>query len=282
MTNWESILRQAQIFEENGKFLHAIQLYNVLKDKKECSRIANLKLANAYEKLKKPHLAKRILDSYLEKNPNDEEIKKIYSHFLIRNSFYDLAIDKLSEISREEHPEVYFLMGVANYNLKDYEIAEINFKEFITKSRDADLVPEAFLFLAKTQLYRKKFDEALESGRKSSELFYQNHELHKTFAKIYFEKKMYYHAYESIRTALKINAKEISTHLCAGKILSELGEYGKAEKHLRIYLEEFENDKQAIELLGTCLEKQGKNNLIEKSSLKNIPEFDDMKENQNN
>ncbi len=282
MNNWENILRQAQIFEENGKFLHAIQLYSVLKDKKECSRIANVKLANAYEKLKKPHLAKKILDSYLEQNPDDEEIKKIYSHFLIRNAFYDLAIDKLSEISREEHPEVYFLMGVANYNLKEYEIAELNFKEFIAKSKDADLVPEAYLFLAKTQLHRKKYDEALESGNKSSELFYQNHELHKTLATIYFHKKMFYHAYEAIRTAIKINAKEISTHYCAGKILFELGEYGKAEKHLRKYLEEFKNDRKALELLGTCLRKQGKNELFVKPLGKNIPEFGEIERNQNN
>ncbi len=280
MTNWENVLRQAQIFEENGKYLHAIQLYNVLKDKKECSRIANVKLANAYEKLKKPHLAKKVLDSYLEKNPDDEEIRKIYSHFLIRNSFFELAVDMLSGISRDRHPEVYFLMGVANYNLKEYEIAELNFTEFISRSVDADLVPEAYLFLAKAKLYRNKLDEALDSAKKSSELFYQNHELHKTLANIYYQKKMFYHAYEAIRTALKINAKEISTHFCAGKILFELGEFGKAEKHLRKYLEEYENDRKAIELLGTCIKKQGKNNLIVNSSENIVHELNQVSKNQ--
>ncbi len=254
----ENTLKQAQRFEESGKYLHSLQLYQILLKNPQYKRVATVRLAGAYEKLNRPELAKKILQEYLFEPGDDEEIRKLYVHFLIKHSYYEEALDALSLISREANPEIYFLMGVANFKIDEYKIAEINFNEFISNNSKSDLIPEALLFLAKTQIKLNKLNQALIAAKKSAEIYFQNHELHYVIAQIYFLKGMNYHAYESICYSIKINKNKTLIQKYAGKILLELKEYKKALNHFLDCYDLNNFDIEVLESIGNCYVKLNK------------------------
>ncbi len=247
----ENVLKQAKLFEEQGKFLHALQLYHTLLKNPKYKRIATVRLASAYERLKKADLAKEILQKYISENENDDEIKKLFCHFLIRNNYNEEALFFLSTISRDENPEILYLMGIANYKLRNFKIAELNFIEFVNENSKSDLLPEALFILAKIQIEMNKIEEALNNANKSAELFFQNFEIHELLARIYYSKEMYYHAQKAVKNALKINDKELSLLKCAGKIYFKLEEFKKAADYFMKYLEYYPND-EVRELLNIC------------------------------
>ena len=251
----ENTLKQAQRFEQSGKYLHSLQLYQILLKNPKYKRVATVRLAGAYEKLNRAELAKKILQEYMAEPNDDEEVRKLYVHFLIRHSYYEEALDALSLISRETNPEIYFLMGVANFNIDEYDIAEINFTEFISNNSKSDLIPEALLFLAKTQIKLNKLNPALIAAKKSADIYFQNHELHYVIAQIYFMKGMNYHAYESIRNSIKINKDDLSIQKCAGKILLKLKEYKKALNYFLDCYDRNNFDIEVLESIGNCYMK---------------------------
>lgn len=255
MSNVDYLVEKASAFVEQKNYLHAIQIYKSLFDIPEYNRLALTRLAEIYEIQNQYEAVVKLFDKYLECN-DDDDIRTYYAHFLIRNQKYSKANYTLAGLSKEKHPEKNFLLGMVNYYLSDYEIAQINFQDFIKSNPTADFLPEAYLYLAKSHLKQYHLDSALKNVKLSEKLYNLNYETYLTLAIVYYLKEMYFHANENIQKSIDLNPAEAELFEWQGKILYKMGEYEKAEKQLLNYLNLAEPCAEVYSLLGmTCLER---------------------------
>ena len=254
MIQSEYLLRKAEDFEKEGNLIHAIQIYKQLSDDEIVKRTVLIKLISIYERLNNIKAAMNIIDEYLIK-ADDIEIRKIYTHYLVRHGFYDKALDVVSEISKEDHPEILFLVGMANYNLESYDVALINFSDFIRINRTSELVPEAYIYLAKINIKDKDYDKSLDYLRSSENISTQNIDLYKTYAETYIKKGMFLHANEAIQKAFELDPSEMLLQKIAAKIMYELSEFKQAEFFLKNYIRNSQADIDDYNLLAKTYEK---------------------------
>ncbi len=233
-------LKQARDFEAEGKFLHALQIFtSLLKEFPDKNEIY-FGLANLYESMGSLDKALTLLNSFLEENPENTEIRIYLGQTLLKHSRWEETVETLSYILPEEEPVVSFFIGYANFMLKEYELAKINFNNFISSEDQTELLYDAHIYLAKIELKLKNYNNALKFAKKA-EVFYSNYwELNYIYAETYFKLCMYAHAAAPIEKAIKLNPDEPSPYELAGKIYLKMGDYSKAEKYFLNYIEKIE------------------------------------------
>lgn len=250
MINKESRLKKAFEFEKEGKFLHALQIYRLLLEDEEHGRTATLKLSVVYSRLNNLNAAVSILSGYISGHQTDYEVVKFLCHFLLQAGEYNKAIETLKEIPADEHPDVYYLSGLASYKLKKYEEASQILLEYIYKNQNSTLLQEAYLLLAKINYRLNEPDRALRFAKNAKDFNDSNSEVHLILAKIYHEKEMSFHAYEEVRKAGELNQNDADIMKWTGKILLQMEDYKKAEKKLKEYLEFTGPNPETFYLLG--------------------------------
>ena len=128
-------LKTAREFEAQGKLLHAVQIYiSIIQDHPDLIE-AYFDLADMYESLGNITSGIELLESLIEQNPDDKDIRLFLGQYLLRNLKWNEAIEVLSYVLPEEEPLVSFFLGYSHFMLKEYEIARINFLNFIPKQK---------------------------------------------------------------------------------------------------------------------------------------------------
>jgi tetratricopeptide (TPR) repeat protein len=237
-------------YEREGKLLHAIQLYSSLLSAETYRRDASMQLHKIYEGMGHIEQASQMLGDYLSDFPDDFELKKYYSLFLIKHNLYEDAVEQLSSISVTDIPEAKFLSGITRFFMKEYEAAEINLTDFLSENKSSEYSYDAFLYLAKTHLELNNAEKALEAARGAEKIFSNNEELQFLLSKIYLLKGMNFHALESVSKGLRINKESHQMIELAGRISFELGEYDKAENHLSKIIASADQSDEIYTLLG--------------------------------
>lgn len=258
MSSEEYKLKQAEEFEQEKKYLHALQIYHALLSSDTHKRTACVKLCELYERMDKVDKAVGLAQRFLDDNPDDIDVRKYLGHFLLRNNEFDYSLDVLSSVSCEDNPEVYFLKGLAHYNLNESEIAIINFNNFVEKSKNSELIPEGHHYLAKCYIEDGKLDKALESINTALQFDSQRYDYELTLAVIFYYKEMFYHSYEAVRRAMKLNQNNPVVREWAGKVLYKMGELAKAEEHLKKAIELSDGNSSLYSLLGIICANNGK------------------------
>ncbi len=234
-------LKTAREFEAQGKLLHAVQIYiSIIKDHPDLIE-AYFDLADLYESMGNIAPGIELLENIIEQNPDDKDIRLFLGQYLLRNSKWNEAIEVLSFILPEEEPMVSFFLGYSHFMLNEYEIARINFLNFLPKQKHSELLYEANLYLAKIEVKLKNFERALNYAKKTEELYSNFWELNFIYADCYYNLGMYAHAVNPIEKAIKLNPKENILFQLAGKIYLKHGDYLKAEKNFLKFIESIEN-----------------------------------------
>ena len=255
MTELEAKFNKANQLYEQKKYLHAIQLYKKFLDEPEFSRKALIRLTEIYDIQNQTEAAISLFEEYLQNNLDDDNLRTYFAQFLIRKNYYQEAHQILSGVSTKAQPEKNFLMGLVNYYLGDYKIAQINFQEFVKQNPKSDLLPEAFHYLSKCRIELNYYDEALEYTETALKLDSQNPFLFKTRALIYYQKEMYFHAAECIKKAQRLNPLDYELLKIAANVFFKLGEYEKARRDLTLYVDKTETDSEALALMGIILKE---------------------------
>ncbi|MFH0733445.1 MAG: CDC27 family protein [bacterium] len=233
MNQKEYLFSKAYEFEKEGKFLHSVQLYQNLIEDADFGKLAVIRLATVYDKMEKTNSAISILEKYMvEIAGSDDEIRLLCSELMIKIGMYSQAIQNISQLTGEIRPELYFLLGIANYGLNDLNIAKINFSEFIRLTESSEYTIEAYSYLANISLNQNELNEAIQYIEKAKELGQDNYEVWFTAAKIYYYKEMFFHANDSIKKAIKIKNNDTKLLFWAAKINYQMGEYKEAENIL--------------------------------------------------
>jgi len=248
--NIEAQFKKASVYISNNNTLAAIQIYQKLIMHEESERDSTIKLADLYDKAGKTKSAVDLFNRYLEKNSNDEEIIKLVSYFLVKNSLFNDAqvfIDKFQNIQDDN---LLFLKGLVNFHKNEFYDSQQIFVLFLSKYKTSKLVPSVFSYLAKIYLQNSLFDDALKSIKKSIELSDGAAESYKIEAEIYLFKEMYYHANESIKKALKLNPTLIEWKHLEIKILILLDEIKKAKSKFDDAFDESESTYKILNMFG--------------------------------
>ncbi|MDR3625268.1 MAG: tetratricopeptide repeat protein [Ignavibacteriaceae bacterium] len=251
-------LKIAGDFEAQGKPLHAAQIYNALLVENPESVELYFRLANLYEQMGNITPAANLLKEFLENDPENKEVRLFLGQYFLRNSKWDEAVETLSYILPQDEPIVFFFIGYAHFMLKEYELAKINFINFVSNDRQSELLHEANIYLAKIELIFKNFESALIYAKKADGMYSNYWELNKIYAETYFNLGMYAHAVDFIEKAIKLNPDESVPYEWAGKIYLKLGDYLKAEKNFLKYIESIEDASSDIytKLAEACLKAQ--------------------------
>ncbi len=242
-------------YELQGKHLHASQVYNTLLDEYPGSVEIYFKLANLYEQMGNITSAASLLKGFLEKEPENKEVRLFLGQFFLKNLKWNEAVETLSFIMPQDEPVVSFFIGYAHFMLKEYELAKINFLNFLSYNKQAELLHEANIYLAKIELIFKDFESALAYAKKAEGMYSNYWELNQIYAETYFNLGMYAHAVDFIEKAIKLNQGESTPYEWAGKIYLKLGDYLKAEKNFLKYIESIEDVSSDIytKLAEACL-----------------------------
>lgn len=247
--HFEHKLKKAFSYEEEGSFLHALQIYKSLFESYSDNKILIVRMANLYDKMNNITAASHLLTDFIAENPHNDDIILFYGELLLRNSIYEKAVDVLALVSGEQKSIAKYMLAISYFNLKEYEIAKINLESFINEYRGSNLIPDAYVYLAKTYLANKDFDTSLKVLKEAEKIFSLNWELHLVLAQIYYFKEMLFHAYDEIKKAIKLDSNH-SIFEWAGKILIKMGEYENAEKYLRNSLKDHNPKAEIYSLLG--------------------------------
>jgi tetratricopeptide (TPR) repeat protein len=245
-------------YEAQGKPLHAAQIYNALLEEYPDSVEIYFRLANLYEHMGNITPAANLLKSFLEDDPENKEVRLFLGQFFLKNSKWNDAVETLSFILPQDEPIVSFFIGYAHFMLNEYELAKINFLNFLSYDKQSDLLHEANIYLAKIELIFKDYESALSYAKKAEGMYSNYWELNQIYAETYFNLGMYAHAVDFIEKAIKLNTGESSPYAWAGKIYLKLGDYLKAEKNFLQYIESIEYASSDIytKLAEACLKAQ--------------------------
>ncbi len=245
-------LQQAADFESAGKKLHALQIY--LKLFLQFPHQSNLaiRIASLYNTLNNTNASLKFLEEFIENNPTHYEVQIYYSETLIENSEFEKAISVLSKVGGSFSPIAKYFTGVAYFYLQEYEIAKINFETVIRNQKDDDfLFSDALLFLAKANIKMGLFDNALENIKQLENTPENDTELKLVLAQIYYEKSMFFHAYDVIKDEPDI-ISDSEINYWKGKILYRMGEFKKAKNYLTRALQFGKAELEIFSMLGNC------------------------------
>lgn len=248
--NIEAQFKKAATYIYEGKNLAAIQIYKKLISIKESERNATIKLADLYDQAGQTNSAIELFNTYLDRNSDDDEIIKLVSYFLVRNSLFNDAEKFISKFHGVKDENMDFLKGIVNFHTGRFAVTQKLFSEFIDEYASSELLPSVSFYLSKIYLLNSQYDLALKSIKKSIEITTNNAEYYKVEAEIYFKKEMYYHANESINKALKLNPSVIEWRHFQIKILILLDEIKKAKDKLTSAIDESDSSAEILHLIG--------------------------------
>ncbi|MHB1686549.1 MAG: tetratricopeptide repeat protein [Ignavibacteriaceae bacterium] len=248
-------IKTAHAFENEGKLLHAAQIYISIINEYPDFADAYFNLAHLYEKLGNINPAIELLNSLLEINSENKDARLFYGQFLLRNSRWEEAIEVLGFILPEEEPVVAFFLGYSHFMLTEFELSKISFSNFVSVEKDNELIHEAYIYLAKIEIKLKNFESALAFAKKADVLYSNFWELNHIYAETYFNLGMFAHAVAPVEKAIKLNQSEPSPYELAGKIYLKLGDYQKAEKYFLKFIELIDDASSDIyaKLAEACL-----------------------------
>lgn len=237
----EHRMKLAGDFESSGKYLHALQIYKSIRSENPGYSEAVIKEADLYRKTGNVNAADDLLKNYLSEDPDNKDVRFYFGEFLLNNSRWEEAIDVLSFFDPAEEPLVAFFTGYANFMLREYELARINFSTYTSLPTRGDLLYEAYFFLAKIEIELKKYESALNYLKKAEPSLSNFWEHCYLSALTYYNMGMYAHAVSLAEKSISLNSRETVHYNLAGKIYLKLGDYVKAEKYLRTYVEKKDN-----------------------------------------
>ncbi len=105
-------LTSAANYKSQGKYLHAIQICEQLLREFPGNPEIHFELAELYDLSGNLNSSFQLLETYLENNPEDKDVRLFYGQLLLKNKLWEKAIDIFSKLVPEEKPVSLFFLGL--------------------------------------------------------------------------------------------------------------------------------------------------------------------------
>ncbi len=228
---------RATIFEKEGKWLHALQIYRQLIDDFPEEDFAIAAISNLYEKMEHPELGIEILEECLRGSLDNLPLRLFAGHYFFRQQAWKKTIELLAAFSPQDEPIIAFFVGYSYYMINDFQIAKHHFLLYINLHGEGDFLSDSFVYLAKACIQLDEYEEALEHLKKAEEVAGDYYELHLLFAIAYYCINMDTTALQSIKKSIKLNNSDPLVFEWAGRIAFRCGDPKKSISYYTKFLE---------------------------------------------
>ena len=227
-------LEQARAFIQDGKFLHATQIYQRLISEVPTLADSYLELASVYEEQNQFPAAEKILSKALERCSQTTKIIYRLGTLCLRLEQYDRAVAYYRLIERTKLPYVHFNLGLSYFYLGNLPRAEKHL--YLTLKYDPHF-PKINENIAELLIERKSYGEAVRYLRRAIQIDPYGATSHYHLGVAYSALYDWKNAYEEFVTAIEMDPKEVRAWESSGKALLSLGRLDEAEPYLRKALE---------------------------------------------
>ncbi len=224
------LLDQAQQFADDGKWLHASQLYQRILNEEPDYTDVYFRLANAYIELRNLMAAEQVLLNALKRNHENADIIFALGSLHLRAEEYDNAIHYFEQLIPLRLPQVHFSIGLIYFMKNNLANAERHFR--LTLEYDPEF-PKANQSLGEVLL---KAGEAKESIRFLQKSISQESDSWVSYFMLgvaYSINKMWDKSIQALQTSLEMNPSDADAmRLCADAFIQSY-RLDEAETYLK-------------------------------------------------
>ena len=219
-------------------------------------RLAVLRLrANATQLLGRPAEAREIYTSVLAENPDDVEAKLgVVSTYMAQKNFLQArATMELLLGSNPDNMSVWISSGMLNFQVRDFESAEENFRRALSLLSAEDMTEssiQAYSGLADALLAQDKFEDAIEVVAKLDELAPNSIPAMHLAARIAYLDEDWPVAQEKLQRVLRIAPQYWPAQLLLGAVQLRSGNPVQAEMYFSAVVAAVPENSQARQLLA--------------------------------
>ena len=227
-------LDQARSFVEEGKLLHATQVYRRLISEEPGLPRAYLELVSIYEDLERYDAAEKILLQAWERCGGTPEIIYRLGNLHLRCGRYERAVSYYHTLEDTKLPHVHFNLGIAYFYLGNSSRAEKHLH--LTLKYDPHF-PKINETIADLLIRRKSYGEAVKYLRRGIEIDSYSSTSHYLLGIAYSGLYDWKSAYDEFVTAIDMDPNEARAWEKCGEVLLNLQRLDEAESYLKKALE---------------------------------------------
>ncbi|HUL42820.1 MAG TPA: tetratricopeptide repeat protein [Bacteroidota bacterium] len=248
------MLEQARAFLQEGKALHAAQMYTrMLGDEREDAGLW-LELAALYADNGLVRAAVNLLRRALVHLPGDSSLIFHIANYEMRLERYDAALTWYRKLAEKKLPHVHFNMGIAYFYKDNFKYAE---EEFRRTLRYDPKFPKIHESLGEVLVKRGAYTEAVDLLRRGIAIDPYSAVSHYLLGLAYEKLDQWQRAYGEFVSAVDLDPNEPSGWQMCAEMLIQLKRYGEAEAYLRKTLELNPYSVESLVDLGIILGLKG-------------------------
>ncbi len=230
----QGYLEQARGFVEEGKFLHATQLYHRAIRRYPTCMDAYLELASIYEEAKKYAPAEKVLVQALECCGRVAKIIYRLGGLCLQQEEYGRAIGYYRLLETSKLPAVHYNLGISYFYTGDLVKAEKYLR--MTLKYDPHF-PKINETIGDLLIRKQAYGEAVRFLKRGIQLDPYCAITHYLLGTAYAGLFEWQKAYEEFVSAIEMDPKEVRAWENCGRVLLHLNRLDEAESHLRKALE---------------------------------------------
>lgn len=255
------MLEQARGYAQEGKFLHAVQVYHKITILVPTLDVAWVELASVYYELKHYEAAENTLLKAMNDSSEPQEILFLVGNLYLKLEQYDPALSYYKKLLAQERTlakdlrsHLHFNMGLAYFYKNSTRFAEQHFRA--TQKLDPAF-PKINESLGELLLRRGAVAESIRLLREGIATDPYSWISHYMLGVAYTKMLDWKKAYEEFVTAIEMDPNEPRAWQMCGEVLLSLSRLEEAEQYLRKALELYPHFTEAVVDFGFLFLKRG-------------------------
>lgn len=225
---------RARALVEEGKLLHATQIYRRLISEEPALPKAYIELASIFEEFENYPAAEKLLLEAWERCGHLPEIVYRLGNLHLRCERYERAISYYNTLEGNKLPHVHYNLGIAYFCLGNLSNAEKHLR--LTLKYDPHF-PKINETIGDLLIRRKAYTEAIRHLRRGVQIDPYSSMSHYLLGLAYVAVYDWKSAYEEFVTAIDMDPREARAWEKCGEVLLNLQQLDEAESYLKKALE---------------------------------------------
>ena len=224
-----TVLEQAREFAEEGKLLHAVQLYRRLLHAVPLFEEPYLRIAQIYAEWGRYDQAEQLLLTGHRRNPGNPEFMLMLGELFQRRGDYGAAVECYSSLGPMRLPEAHFNLGIAYMRQEQWKKAEEELR--LTLLLDPHF-PEVHEILGEILIKRKQYSTAASELRRGIRDDHYSAVAHRLLGIALLNQYEYLKALDEFVLAVDMDPHDAAAWQLCGDTLLRLRRFGEAEPYL--------------------------------------------------
>ena len=227
---YQRLLDQAQQFVNDGKWLHAAQVYQrvILEEPEQIENY--FKLSNMYAELRNVVAAEQVLLDALKQHPESADIIFALGALYVREQDYDNALHYFEQLIPLRLPQVHYNIGIINFLKKNLTNAERHFR--LTLEYDPEF-SQTHLPLGEVLFKLGKTNEAIEQLQASLQDNHDPWHIYHMLAIAYYSLGQWSESFEAFTKCIELQPDSVDVLRHISDVLIKLNKLDDAEIYLK-------------------------------------------------